>query len=130
MTSIHETLEYFHEKMNQLNTRAHESSAVIQRLAEQVQQLSTRTHKTKASTKQEEPTVDELSAGAPEPEPEAPVTEKPDVLSMLYRRFSSEPVREPPRSPYRSQCQSRSRIFSRSGRIQNQYTFAGFQSNS
>jgi len=97
MTSMQETMEYFHEKMNQLNKRAYENSAMLQRLAEQVQQLSTRTHKTKASTQQEEPTVDDLCAAPPEPEPKAPVpAEKPDVLSMLLRRFSSEPVRAPP----------------------------------
>jgi hypothetical protein len=97
MTSIHETFEYFHDKMNQLNKRAYENSAMMQRLAEQVQQLSTRTHKAKASTPQEEPTVDDLCAVPPQPEPKAPVPdEKPDVLSMLLRRFSSEPVRAPP----------------------------------
>jgi hypothetical protein len=103
MTSMQETIEYFHEKMNQLNKRAYENSAMLQRLAEQVQQLSTRTHKTKASTPQEEPTVDDLCAAPPQPEPKAPVqavqTEKPDVLSMLLRRFSSEPVQAPPPEP-------------------------------
>jgi hypothetical protein len=97
MTSIQETFDYFHDKMNQLNKRAYENSAMMQRLAEQVQQLSTRTHKTKASKQKEEPSVDDLCAGPPEPEPKAPVpAEKPDVLSMLLRRFSSEPVRAPP----------------------------------
>ena len=52
MTSIHETFEYFHDKMNQLNKRAYENSAMMQRLAEQVQQLSTRTHKPAASIEQ------------------------------------------------------------------------------
>jgi hypothetical protein len=115
MTSMQETIEYFHEKMNQLNKRAYENSAMLQRLAEQVQQLSTRTHKTKASTQKEEPSVDDLCAAPPQPEPKAPVqavqTEKPDVLSMLLRRFSSEPacapylaslskpVQEPPPEP-------------------------------
>jgi hypothetical protein len=97
MTSIQETFDYFHDKMNQLNKRAYENSAMMQRLAEQVQQLSTRAHKTKASKQKEEPSVDDLCAGPPEPEPKAPVpAEKPDVLSMLLRRFSSEPVRAPP----------------------------------
>jgi len=100
MTSMQETLEYFHEKMNQLNKRAYENSAMLQRLAEQVQQLSTRTHKPKASTQKEEPSVDDLCAGAPEPEPKQAVqAEKPDVLSMLLRRFSSEPVRAPAPEP-------------------------------
>jgi len=95
MTSVHESFEYFHEKVNQLNKRVYENSAMMQRLGEQVQLLSTRTHKTKASTQKEEPTVDDLCGGAPEPQPKAPVpAEKPDVLSMLLRRFSSEPVRE------------------------------------
>ena len=84
MTSIHETFEYFHEKMNQLNKRAYENSAMMQRLAEQVQQLSARTHKTAAQQ------------NAAEPQPESPVkAEKPDVLSMLtsgLRRFSQQPA--------------------------------------
>jgi hypothetical protein len=96
MTSVHESFEYFHEKVNQLNKRVYENSAMMQRLGEQVQLLSTRTHKTKASTQKEEPTVDDLCGGAPEPQLKSPVkAEKPDVLSMLLRRFSSEPVREP-----------------------------------
>ena len=86
MTSIHETFEYFHEKMNQLNKRAYENSAMMQRLAEQVQQLSTRTHKTAASGEKTQP-------NAPAPEPEAPAkAEKADVVSMLLRRFSQQPA--------------------------------------
>jgi hypothetical protein len=82
--------------VNQLNKRVYENSAMMQRLGEQVQLLSTRTHKTKASTPKEEPTVDDLCEGAPEPQLKSPIkAEKPDVLSMLLRRFSSEPVREP-----------------------------------
>ena len=79
MTSIQETFEYFHEKMNQLNKRAYENSAMMQRLTEQVQQLSTRTHKPAASIEQAQPA--------------SPVkAEKPDVMSLLLRRFSQQPA--------------------------------------
>jgi hypothetical protein len=84
MTSIQETFEYFHEKMNQLNKRAYESSAAIQRLGEQVQQLSTHTHKPASGEKTQQT--------AAESEPEAPAkAKKPDVVSMLLRRFSQQP---------------------------------------
>jgi len=84
MTSIHETFEYFHDKMNQLNKRAYENSAMMQRLAEQVQQLSTRTHKPAASIEQAQQTA---------PQPASPVkAEKADVMSMLLRRFSQPPA--------------------------------------
>ena len=82
MTSIHETFEYFHDKMNQLNKRAYDNSAMMQRLAEQVQQLSTRIHKGKASTQQEEPTVDDLCAAPPQPEPKAPVPAEKPILTL------------------------------------------------
>ena len=84
MTSIQETFEYFHEKMNQLNKRAYENSAMMQRLTEQVQQLSTRTHKPAASIEPAQQTA---------PQPASPVkAEKADVMSMLLRRFSQQPA--------------------------------------
>ena len=79
MTSMHETMEYFHEKLNQLSTRAYENAATIQRLSEQLQQLSTRTHKPAAST-------EKMEVAAPVK------TEKPDVMTMLFRRFSEQPA--------------------------------------
>ena len=82
MTSIHETFEYFHEKMNQLNKRAYENSAMMQRLAEQVQQLSTRTHKPASGEKTQQTAAESEPAKA----------EKPDVVSMLLRRFSQQPA--------------------------------------
>ena len=85
MTSMHETMEYFHEKLNQLSTRAYENSATIQRLGEQLQQMSTRAQKPAASSEKTPP--------APVPEPAAPAkAEKPDVMSMLMRRFSQQPA--------------------------------------
>ena len=84
MTSIHETFEYFHDKMNQLNKRAYDNSATMQRLAEQVQQLSMRIHKPAASIEQAQQTA---------PQPASPVkAEKADVMSMLLRRFSQPPA--------------------------------------
>ena len=84
MTSMHETMEYFHEKLNQLNKRVYENSATIQRLGEQLQQLSTRPSKPAVSSERAQQTA---------PQPASPVkAEKADVVSMLLRRFSQQPA--------------------------------------
>jgi len=96
MTSMQETFEYLHDQMNLIKNNAYENSAVLQRIDKQVQQLRAQMHKPAASTEKEE-----ASAGAAEPEPKARVqTEKPDVLSMLFRRFSEQrPVAEAAAEP-------------------------------
>ena len=98
MTSIQETLQYFHDKLNHLNARAYEASAAIQKLGEQVQQLRTATYKTKASVEQAQETVLEMSAA-----PEAGVersAEKPEeapyLLAEMYRRFSEQALLQEP----------------------------------
>jgi hypothetical protein len=85
MTSMQETLEYFHDKLKDLNARAYEASAAIQKLGEQVQQLSSRAHKTKASVEQAQQTVQEgVERSAQKPE------QAPYLLSTMYRRFSEQ----------------------------------------
>jgi len=91
MTSMQETFEYLHDQMNLIKKNAYENSAVLQRIDKQVQQLRTQMHKPAASTEKEAASAAEPSAGGAEPEPKARVqTEKPDVLSMLFRRFSEQ----------------------------------------
>ncbi len=106
MTSMQETLEYFHDKLN-------ETTAAMQRLAEQVQQL--RSPKTKKPVQEavreldaelesdaeaeqriddlleriRQPQEDVVPVRAPEPGPPAQA-DKSDVLSIMYRRFSEQ----------------------------------------
>jgi hypothetical protein len=81
MTSMQETLEYFHDKLNHLSTRAYETTAAIQRLGEQVQQLSTRSPKKQASIEPVQQTVCELGA--------AP------LWGRLQAKFKAAPALEP-----------------------------------
>jgi len=103
MTSMQETLEYFHDKLN-------ETTAAMQRLAEQVQQLrSPKTSKPAQeavreldaeSDEEAERKVDELLEKIRHPQADLPLRsqeaeppvhpDKSDVLSIMYRRFSEQ----------------------------------------
>ena len=92
MTSMQETMQYFHDQLHLLKKNVFEHSAVLQRIEKQMQQLGTRADKTKASVEQAQQTVQETRA-PPEAgvQPEKP-EEAPYLLSTMYRRFSEQPL--------------------------------------
>ena len=102
MTSMQDTVEYFNDKLNQLSAGAYEASERLERLGKQVQQLSTRAHQpqqqpapSQSQLQADEEIDDRISRLSHAPDP--------DLLSIMFRRFSELRPRAPEPQPELSQ---------------------------